>query len=566
MKLEEFFGSQVPPYAILSHTWGKEEVTFQDITSSAHPPTYKAGFAKIEGCCTKAAQDGYEYVWIDTCCIDKSSSAELSEAINSMYKWYAEADICYAYLSDIRSAFVDSNELDGLDASRPTRSFTTSKWFTRGWTLQELIAPRSVEFYAEDWTDLGTKSSRRDDISIITGIDVRVLDGENPAICNVAERLSWAAPRQTTRIEDAAYCLLGIFQVHMPLLYGEGDRALIRLQEEILKTTEDYTLLARNAGTLLVPPTYGLPGALARQLSEFKSTKPLGQSLWRYSDLVNVSHYTSLPQKNMVAEVTPTLTARGLHICLPVLKVSSDEYHAYIYCRLRMTDELICIPLFRAHPGENRFSRRLGYIEGDIKAQPSTRLSAFRLLTMFIQQTPPEPPRSSLQSRHFSVSTLDATATTGLDSAVSRNCKVLTSWGSRTNVLPWRTTLKVEPNSVYFQLSALFVLGSGDNFMVVFGSKSGKPWCCVLLGNESPHNIVGRDDSHKWDSWKGYHSFSPSVLVDRASKKLRMDDRVVNVSVRKVLSRLAVSVRINEPKYVEKPLLTTEVELEQQLD
>ena len=158
-----------------------------------------------------------------------------------MYKWYEQADICYAYLSDIATAERTSRV--------KIMEFRNSKWFTRGWTLQELIAPRSVEFYAKDWTDLGTKSSRQDEISIITGIDVRILDGEDPAICNVAERLSWAATRTTTRIEDAAYCLLGLFQVHMPLLYGEGERALIRLQEEILKTTEDYTLLARGVQT-----------------------------------------------------------------------------------------------------------------------------------------------------------------------------------------------------------------------------------------------------------------------------------------------------------------------------
>jgi len=493
--------------------------------------------------------------------IDKTSSAELSEAINSMYKWYAEADICYAYLSDIRTVSSPSQP------SWSIATFATSKWFTRGWTLQELIAPRSVEFYAEDWTDLGTKSSRRDEISTITGIDVRVLDGENPAICNVAERLSWAASRQTTRSEDAAYCLLGIFQVHMPLLYGEGDRALIRLQEEILKTTEDYTLLARNAGSLLdTHPKYGLPGALARRLSEFNITKRPGKKSWSYSDLVTVSHAISLPLKSVVTDVTPTLTARGLHICLPVLKTSSDEYYAYLYCRLQITDELICIPLSQAHPGEKRFTRRLGFIDGDPIAIPSTRLTSFQPLTMFIQQTPPEPPRSNIQNRHFSTFTFDATAPVGLDTIASLKCKVMTSWGSRTSALPWRTRVEAEPDSLEFHLStlqqsALFALGPGNDFMVVFGSKSSKLWCCVLLGDESPQNLVKREDSHDWNSWKGYQNFVPSVLVDRVSKRLRVDGRVVNVSIRKVLSRLAVSVRINEPRHVETPQVVIELDV-----
>ena len=126
-------------------------------------------------------------------------------------------------------------------------TFRRSRCFTRGWTLQELIAPTFVEFYAEDWTEVGTKSSIREELALIIGIDIRILDGDDPSVCNVAERMSWAAFRQTIRVEDAAYCLLGIFQVNMPLLYGEGKRSFLRLQEEILKTTEDYTLLAWGA-------------------------------------------------------------------------------------------------------------------------------------------------------------------------------------------------------------------------------------------------------------------------------------------------------------------------------
>jgi hypothetical protein len=159
--------------------------------------------------------------WCNAYSIDKTSSAEL-EAINSMYKWYQQAEICYAYLSDVVTA-------DTPDDMQLAGRFKASKWFTRGWTLQELIAPPFVEFYAEDWTEIGTRSSHREELSVITGSDIRVLGGENPAICNVAERFSRAASRATTRLEDGAYSLLGIFQVHMPLLYGEGERAIILL-------------------------------------------------------------------------------------------------------------------------------------------------------------------------------------------------------------------------------------------------------------------------------------------------------------------------------------------------
>jgi len=121
--------------------------------------------------------------------------------------------------------------------------FKSSRWFTRGWDLQELIAPVVVEFYAQDWSAIGTKSDLRQELTLITGIDLQVLGGAELSACNVAERMSWAAFRETTRAEDKAYSLLGIFQINMPLLYGEGKRAFLRLQEEILKTYDDYTVL-----------------------------------------------------------------------------------------------------------------------------------------------------------------------------------------------------------------------------------------------------------------------------------------------------------------------------------
>ncbi|KAF1810856.1 HET-domain-containing protein, partial [Eremomyces bilateralis CBS 781.70] len=229
--LHEFHGDGIPEYVILSHTWGQGEVTFQDI-QDVDKASAKPGFQKIAGTCRKAASDGFEYCWIDTCCIDKSSSAELSEAINSMYSWYKGSRICYAYLSDIsRTGTQDAD-------------FGKSRWWRRGWTLQELIAPAVVEFYDVNWEELGSKSSIQEAISSLTGIGVQVLLGDNPAECTVAERMSWASKRSTTRIEDRAYSLMGLFNVHLPMLYGEGHKAFARLQEEIMKTTEDYTILA----------------------------------------------------------------------------------------------------------------------------------------------------------------------------------------------------------------------------------------------------------------------------------------------------------------------------------
>ncbi len=230
LQLQEFFDSQVPEYAILSHTWEKEEVLYSDMTD-LDKARAKAGFAKVQGACDLAASQGFDYIWIDTCCIDKSSSAELSEAINSMYRWYEEADVCYAYLCDVEN-------LDQLGSSR---------WFTRGWTLQELIAPKRVEIYTATWDCLGVKhdarlllalsqASRVDKSVLAKAVDIRTL--------SVAKKMYWASARTTTRKEDEAYCLMGLFGVHMPLLYGEGGMAFRRLQQEIMKTTGDQSILA----------------------------------------------------------------------------------------------------------------------------------------------------------------------------------------------------------------------------------------------------------------------------------------------------------------------------------
>ncbi|KAF2648911.1 HET-domain-containing protein [Lophiostoma macrostomum CBS 122681] len=234
LKLEPHIGARVPKYAILSHTWGKEEVTFADIQNPTSPATTSlAGFDKIRKTCERAITDGYEYAWVDTCCIDKSSSAELSEAINSMFEWYCDASVCYAYLGDVSETSFEED-------------FPRSRWFTRGWTLQELIGPRNVRFFDQQWRQLGTKRDHVDKIADVTGIDRLALTSSSSFLhlhC-VAKRMSWASNRETTRTEDMAYCLLGIFGVNMPLLYGEGRRAFYRLQEEILKNHSDDSILA----------------------------------------------------------------------------------------------------------------------------------------------------------------------------------------------------------------------------------------------------------------------------------------------------------------------------------
>ncbi|KAI0357446.1 HET-domain-containing protein [Trametes cingulata] len=239
-----------PGYAILSHVWikvGRGEQSFQDIRNLTSGilslPGVELDSSAIEGLCPKirgfcalARRNGFRKVWIDTCCIDKTSSSEFSEAINSMYQWYARAAVCYAYLQDV----------PGEDDPRDTDStFCSSEWFTRGWTLQELLAPSQVIFVSAEWQSLGTKTSFADIIQEITGIDRDVLTRERPLdSVSIARRMSWAASRRTTRVEDQAYCLMGIFGVNMPTIYGEGRQAFIRLQEEILKRSHDQSILA----------------------------------------------------------------------------------------------------------------------------------------------------------------------------------------------------------------------------------------------------------------------------------------------------------------------------------
>lgn len=231
------FATSDQRFGILSHTWlsAEDEVTYQEMVAPTRSASTlsKPGYQKILKTC-EIARTSYQlpWVWIDTCCIDKTSSAELSEAINSMFKWYRDAWICFAFLSD----------MDGTPAT-----FQSSRWFRRGWTLQELLAPKDLVFFDRDWTFRSTKTNLRSTISAITGIQADILAGsvqldEVP----VAVRFSWASSRETTREEDLAYCLLGIFDVNMPMLYGEGQKAFIRLQEAILSQSADMSLFLWN--------------------------------------------------------------------------------------------------------------------------------------------------------------------------------------------------------------------------------------------------------------------------------------------------------------------------------
>lgn len=230
-ELESFEGNDQPPYAILSHKWEAEEVSFKDFRKQRYAGM--RGWEKIEQCCKQALHENdLSYVWVDTCCIDKRSSSELSEAVNSMYRWYEEAKVCYVYLSDI---IYNDGEPD---------NFTTSVWFTRGWTLQELLAPNTLFFFDSQWRKIGSKSDLGVSIAKRTRIAQWALSFFDPRHYSIAQKMAWAAGRQTTRIEDRAYSLLGIFDVNLPLLYGEGEKAFTRLQEEIMRVSNDTSIFA----------------------------------------------------------------------------------------------------------------------------------------------------------------------------------------------------------------------------------------------------------------------------------------------------------------------------------
>jgi Heterokaryon incompatibility protein (HET) len=235
--------------------WEKREIGFQRFESLNLEA--RKHVSKIAIFCRKVRLYGLRWAWVDTCCIEKASSAELGEAINSMFRWYKNAEICCVYLDDV--------VWHPLRKEESSDDFRRSKWFTRGWTLQELLAPTSVMFYDKDWECFGYKETLAEDISQATGINTQYL--RNPERASVAIKMSWATNRQTSRIEDTAYCLLGLFDINMPMVYGEGGKVFLRLQLEIIKSTDDELIFA------WVDDRYELPkGMLAPNPAAFASS------------------------------------------------------------------------------------------------------------------------------------------------------------------------------------------------------------------------------------------------------------------------------------------------------
>jgi hypothetical protein len=349
--IEEFFGSATPRYAILSHTWEEQEVTYQQFVDVEARASRK-GWSKVQKVCELASEEGHEYVWIDSCCIDKSSSAELSEAINSMFEWYLRAEVCFAYLSD-------------YDTSTITEPyFCDARWFFRGWTLQELIAPTKMFFYDKNWSLIGNKTDLCPDLSKITGVDAEILCP--PGSTNVRDllddlpvglRMSWASRRETTRIEDQSYCLLGIFGINMPMLYGEGPRAFMRLQEEIVKVSNDMTLFAW---------TQALPGeALHAQgsgISKDESRSLRYRGIFARSPAEFFSMTRIVPDSPAKFNLDYAMSNKGLRIRTSLRLTTTEDLLAMpIYCHFD-NDQENNLGIFLKHQGGGVYVRAAPHV------------------------------------------------------------------------------------------------------------------------------------------------------------------------------------------------------------
>lgn len=359
LRLTTFYNEDVPPYAILSHTWEEEEILFEDIRDPEKPfPIHKKGWSKVKGSCEQALRNNHEWVWIDTCCIDKSSSAELSEAINSMFQWYHKSEVCYAYLSDVTSLSVE---------------FVHSRWFTRGWTLQEMIAPKVLEFYDSKWRCMGERKDQNLAQRIVdaTGVPVDLLKSQRPSDpwsntlrtylngYSVAQRFSWASKRSTKRVEDEAYCLLGIFGVNMPLLYGEGSQAFFRLQHEILKTSDDQSILAFKHSMHL---NHDLLAESSRDFLMSKDIQPI-----HHDDFAHAlrSASTALTPSAKTLEMS-------LYLCPPLRPDSQSAFLGVLSCNF----------------GSEHMSRPAMVLEPVNHANPTTEF--YRTATRFLTIVNPE--------------------------------------------------------------------------------------------------------------------------------------------------------------------------------
>jgi hypothetical protein len=520
-----FMEGQTPSYVILSHTWGPSEVTFQDIQDLTRA-SQALGFAKIRKCCDQAFKDGFEWAWIDTCCIDKSSSAELSESINSMFKWYRESKICYAFLEDVPYGDGEVGE-----------EFRKSRWFTRGWTLQELIAPLTVEFYSKEWKEIGTKLSLKWEIAEITRVDVGTLSGASLSDRNVAERMSWAAYRNTARSEDIAYSLMGIFDVNMPMLYGEGGvKAFIRLQEEIMRKGEDFSLFA---WTDQGPSPKHYSGLLAESPNAFRC--PEGQPNLYSELLVNPpmkDEYLGMAveymrmQVNNPLEISSSITNRGLRISFSM----RSDHLAYLNCRRGEDEAMLCIVLERPSADMPYHYSRI--CSNELKFVPVGDPVKFSHTALYVREFPDPDEEDEEDGDGLDTDLSEITlaerfpcefvvAVDGKAETAMKTGKAFPSdnWDDVSHIMKYDSSCPL--------MGAVELLSSTNRLVLLFGMREGtmsEPWCDLLAGDQLSEEV----DVEK--AFRTYEAPNPTRL-DRVKKVVKSGDRVA-VSARKVAARL----------------------------
>ena len=473
-KFKRIEGGDIPPYAILSHRWGnpEDEVSYQEMCDGSG--TLKGGYSKIERCGEMASSHGFEYFWVDTCCIDKSSSAELSEGINSMYAWYRNAAICYAYLGDVSAE-------SSCHPVFPTMSeFKRSSWFTRVWTLQELIAPPVVRFFSKDWQEIGTKKTLKGHIAEITGIQTKVLEGADLGQFSVSERMSWASKRISTRVEDMAYSLLGILEVNLPLLYGEGEKSFIRLQEEFMKKSDDQSLFAWTDSS---PASEAYTGLLARSPKNFEhSGKFSSLGVWSRSDGF------SMTNKGIRAELflVPYLQENEVYRASLDCTVKGSNSHAPAIYLKRLSnpidstppDSMIthCLAQFARIKAD-----RIDEMEATERASGTYTVVYVRQSYKFLQQISQDSKKNLtfFQIKHITCKPV---------SIQPRAIYPAGHWNPQTELF--------FPSTAVGKLGAIFFNHDGVRYMIILGlSELYQPWSRIL-------HSISQDPYQDWEAYK----------------------------------------------------------------
>jgi len=371
---------ECPAYAILSHTWDAddEEVHFSEFQSLPREELEsRKGYRKATAAMSQAIKDGYDYFWIDTICIDKSNSNEVSEAINSMFHWYRAASVCYAYLSDVPP----DDSVRQLSPEALEICISQSRWFTRGWTLQELIAPQSLQFLDRQWNHLGSRENLIHVITRTTGIPKQVcLDASLTTHFSAAQKMSWAANRQTTRLEDTAYSLLGIFGVNMPILYGEGSKSFIRLQEQIIKVSSDHSIFAWEG---FGDAELQVGSVLAENPSAFARSTKIVLDSKRRQELCVLSFRSLLMRLPVIAPNLPWKHEKGLYsIALLPCKSTDDPLR------------LLGLPLTKLAP-ERAWKRIWGRTFGFVKVdQTQAKRAEIQTIELDVKFQSPVDPKS----------------------------------------------------------------------------------------------------------------------------------------------------------------------------